>query len=65
MMFFGKIKRLFKKKRSLLELCRERYGDDFVKLYDTLRDGIPIGNLLETITFLTMLEEVKQTSDWK
>lgn len=65
MMFFGKIKRLFKKKRSLRELCRERYGDNFVKLYDTLSDGIPIGNLSETITFLNMLKEVKQTSDWK
>ena len=59
MMFFGKIKRLFKKKRSLRELCREQYGDDFVKLYDSLSDSIPIGNLSETMTFLNMLKEVK------
>ena len=47
------------RKRDLRELCREKYGDEFVNLYDLVNRGIPIGNLEETIKFLEMVEAVK------
>ena len=59
------LKKLFRKKKPLRELCRERYGDDFVEMYDTINRGGTIGNLAETIAFIEMVEEVKRTSDWK
>lgn len=43
----------------LRELCRREYDDEFVKLYDLIGQGIPIGGLYETIIFLEMIEEVK------
>lgn len=48
----------FKKirKRDLREVCREKYGDDFVKMYDMVNDGTPIGNLEETQIFLAMVK---------
>lgn len=52
------IKKFFHKK-NLRELCREKYGDDFVKMYDMVNEGIPIGNLEETKIFLAMVQKVK------
>lgn len=40
--------------------CREKYGDDFVEMYDMLNNGIPIGNLDETQIFLAMVEAAKE-----
>ena len=40
---------LRKRKKDLRELCREKYGDEFVNLYDLVNRGIPIGDLEETI----------------
>ena len=48
-----------KAKKDLRELCREKYGDEFVNLYDSVNKGIPIGNLKETLKFLEMVEAVK------
>lgn len=59
------LKKLFRRKKDLRELCRERYGDDFVMKYDTINRGGTIGGLSETIAFIEMVEEVKRTSDWK
>ena len=52
----------FKKfrKKDMREICREKYGDDFVKMYDMLNNGIPIGNLVETQIFLAMVEAAKE-----
>lgn len=33
------LKKLFRRKKDLRELCRERYGDDFVMKYDTINSG--------------------------
>jgi len=52
-------KRFFRKK-DLREVCREKNDDDFVKMYDMLNDGIPIGSLEETKIFLAMVEEAKE-----
>ena len=48
----------FKKfrKKDLREVFREKYGDDFVEMYDMVNNGIPIGNLEETQIFLAMVE---------
>ena len=46
----------FCRKKDLREVCRDKYGDDFVKMYDMLSDGIPIGNLEETQIFLAMVK---------
>ena len=45
---------------TLRELCRQEYGDDFAKDYDTLCNGGVIGGLAETITFVDMVEAVKE-----
>ena len=46
----------FFRKKDLREICRDKYGDDFVRMYDMLNNGIPIGNLTETQIFLTMIK---------
>ena len=48
-----------KAKKDLRELCREKYGDEFVNQYDSVNKGIPIGNLEETLKFLAMVEAAK------
>lgn len=50
----------FCKKKPLREVCREKYGDDFVEMYDMLNSGVPIGNLGETMMFLAMVEEARK-----
>ena len=52
--------RKFSRKKDLREACREKYGDDFVEMYDMLNNGIPIGNLEETQIFLAMVEAAKE-----
>lgn len=47
-------------KRDLREICREKYGDDFAKMYDMVNAGIPIGNLEETKVFLALVEAAKE-----
>ena len=47
-------------KDKLREKCREKYGDDFVKMYDMVGDGVPIGNLEETIIFLELVRLVEE-----
>ena len=37
--------RKFSREKDLREVCREKYGDDFVEMYDMLNNGVPIGNL--------------------
>lgn len=53
------LKRLFRKK-DLREVCRDKYGDNIVKMYDKLNSGIPIGNLEVTRIFLAMVEAAKE-----
>ena len=48
-----------KDKKDLREVCRKKYGDDFVKMYDMVNRGIPIGNIEETIIFINMVEVAK------
>lgn len=47
------------KKKSLREFCREKYGDEFIELYDKLGSGEPIGNFAETAIFLEAIERAK------
>lgn len=49
-----------KKKKDLREICREKYGNDFVELYDLLSSGVPIGNFDETIIILNMIEAARK-----
>ncbi len=46
--------------RTLRELCRREYGDEFVDKYDNLNKGIPIGSIEETIKFIEEVEAVKK-----
>ena len=48
-----------KNKKDLRERCREKYGDDFVELYDQLCRGCPIGDFVQTIQFIALVEAVK------
>lgn len=52
------VKMLFKP--DLREACRIAYGDDFVRQYDDLQHGMPIGNLVDTIEFIDKLETVRK-----
>lgn len=54
-----RIKKFFHK-RDLREVCREKYGDDFVNLYDKLGTGEPIGNLSETLVILAMIDDARK-----
>lgn len=54
------LKKLFCKKKDLRDVCREKYGEEFVALYDSLGRGIPIGNLYETQIILSMIEEARK-----
>ena len=55
--------KLFRRKKDLREVCRKKYGEEFVEQYDKLNCGIPIGNLEETKHFLEMLEETRREVD--
>lgn len=50
-----------KPQKDLREICRDEYGDDFVKMYDMVNEGIPIGNLEETEIFLAMVQEAAES----
>lgn len=50
----------FFREKDLREVCREKYGDDFVEMYDMAGKGQPIGNLYETQIFLAMVEEARK-----
>ena len=54
------LNKLFKKKKSLRERCQEKYGDDFIKLYDKICNGETVGNLEETKKFIRMVEAIKE-----
>ena len=51
--------RKFCPKKDLREICREKYGDDFVEMYDMVNKGIPIGNSRETQIFLAMVKSAE------
>ena len=60
------IKRLFKrfKKPDLREKVEAAYGTDFVEnVYDKLNKGIPVGNFVETVIYLDMIERVRKGQD--
>ena len=40
----------------------EEYGKEFGEMYDSLNRGTPIGDFLETVVFLNMIEKVKKES---
>ena len=52
--------RILNRFKSLRELCRCEYGDEFIDKYDKLNKGIPIGNLEETIEFVEKIDAVKK-----
>ena len=60
------IRNLFKSLRkkcvddSLRQKCVDAYGEEFGKMYDMVNRGEPIGNMMETIIFLEMVEAVKK-----
>lgn len=51
--------RKFMPKKDLRQTCLEMYGEDFVRKYDTVNMGIPVGNLEETKEFLAKFEAAK------
>ena len=55
-----KLKDLFRKRKDLRQLCVEEYGEEFGEMYDMVSGGQAIGNLEETMIFLSMIEKVKK-----
>ena len=47
------------RKDELREACRKEYGDDFVKEYDAICEGIPVGDYHYTVDFLDKVEIVR------
>lgn len=60
MKILEKIKRIFKKKKSLRERCIEAYGEEFGEIYDRLGAGEAIGSFSETLTIIAMIQAVKE-----
>ena len=67
----NKIVKWWKRKHfDLRQACIDKYskelgeetGKEIGEMYDSLNQGIPIGGLLETATFLGMIEKVKEES---
>lgn len=54
------IKQILGIKPSLRELCINRYGEEFGKIYDKSCRGESVGTLTETLTFLHMIEKVRK-----
>ena len=56
------IRRMWKDqpKKDLRDVIRERYGEAFAHKYDLVNLGIPIGNVDETIEFLTKVNECRK-----
>ena len=52
-----------KKKESLRDYCLNKYGEEFIEKYDALNEGIPIGNIYETISFLDDVSIAKK--EWQ
>ena len=46
--------------KSLRQICLEKYGENFIKEYDMLGSGEPIGDLYYTIVFLDKMEEARK-----
>lgn len=61
-MFSQYIRRLWKDqpKKGLREVIREKYGEAFAHKYDLVNLGIPIGNVDETMEFLTKVNECRK-----
>ena len=61
-MFSPYIRRLWKDqpKKDLREVIREKYGEAFAHKYDLVNLGIPIGDVNETIEFLTKVNECRK-----
>lgn len=38
----------------------EKYVEEFLSNYDNMNRGIPIGGIVETITFLNLIERIKK-----
>lgn len=55
------------RKPTLRKLCWIEYGDEFIRDYDTLNEGGVIGGFAETITFINMVEDVKEKykGEWR
>lgn len=48
------------KKSKLRQWCIEAYGEEFAIFYDQLASGGTVGGLVNTITVVQMIEDVKQ-----
>ena len=60
MIFITDMKKKKKMKNDLREACLKKYGEDFIKLYDLLTNGVPIGDFVETANILHMINIVKE-----
>lgn len=47
-------------KKDLREVIREKYGEAFAHRYDLVNLGIPIGDVDETMEFLTKVNECRK-----
>lgn len=61
-MFSPYIRRLWKDqpKKDLRDVICEKYGEAFAHKYDLVNLGMPIGNVEETMEFLTKVNECRK-----
>lgn len=59
------ILKLFKRKEkeSLRDYCLNKYGEEFIKKYDTLESGGVIGNFYDTASFIVEVDLAR--AEWR
>ena len=51
---------------SLRDLIVEEYGEDFAEnIYDSLNEGVAVGDFETTVKYLDMITDVKLKHKWK
>lgn len=48
------------KKNDLRKACLNKYGKEFIKLYDLLSNGVAVGDFAETVNILHKINVVKE-----
>jgi hypothetical protein len=47
-------------KKSLRQLCLEEYGEDFIKDYDKICNGEPVGNIFYSLWVVMQIEQIEK-----
>lgn len=54
-----------REEKKLRDYCHEKYGDEFIEIYDRLARGEPVGDFAETAMILELIEQAKKNMNLK